>query len=195
MSSATETLVSPEELAAAQAEVEQHGASDDPALPSLDEGAATAFVPVPHPTHETGGADGAQSNAAPSVAPTAASASVAVKPATSATPASEGATAAPAGGSGGKLSVGRFLYWLIDTLLDWINWPFMRLSEGVRGMIGTIAVATIVVSVLAMFTLPMLHPNRDPIAFLKAKEAAAAAAAPADAHGAPAKDAGHGGGH
>ncbi len=193
MSTASETLVSPEELAAAQAEVEQHGAPDDPVLPSLDEGAATAFVSVPHPTHEVGGA--AETPTPPPAAPAAASASATIKPTTSAKPAAAGATAAPVGGSGGKLSVGRFLYWLIDTLLDWINWPFMRLSEGVRGMIGTIAVATIVVSALAMLILPMLHPNRDPIAFLKAKEAAAAAAAPADAHGAPAKDAGHGGGH
>jgi hypothetical protein len=55
----------------------------------------------------------------------------------------------------------------IDRGLETLNQPFAQYGDSVRSLIGWCAVATIIASLLAMFTLPTLLPRRDAITYLK----------------------------
>lgn len=217
-------ILSEAELAAALAEVEQL-AGGDRQIPSLDEAAApaTVLVPVPNlqPTALGDGSTAApKAPPGPTASPPAQTATprpaaVASPAATRSSPRTEPvAEAAAVQSSAGKsaappasgdvspatperrgTSLGRVLYIALDTLLDWINWPFLRLGEGTRALIGTLGAVTLVLSLLAMTVLPLLQPDRDPLGFLRRRPPADASAA-AGEHAAPTvAEGGHGGGH
>lgn len=61
------------------------------------------------------------------------------------------------------------IYRVADRMLDQINIPFGRLRKQHREMLGWIALATTVVSVLTMVVMPILLPQRDAVTFLQEK--------------------------
>jgi hypothetical protein len=84
-------------------------------------------------------------------------------------------------------------YRVVDAGLELVNAPLARLKPGARNLIGWLALATIGVSLLSAFLLPLLMPRRDAITFLEERLAAMEArkhAPPAEGegagHGAPA---------
>ena len=66
----------------------------------------------------------------------------------------------------------------LDQGLEALNRPFARYGDSVRTLVGWCAVATIIASLLAMFTLPSLLPRRDAITYLKETRAKVASPTP-----------------
>ncbi len=76
-----------------------------------------------------------------------------------------------------------YAYHAIDTTLAIINRPFNSLSPQRRQLAGHLAIATLVLSLLALYLFPMLIPRRDAVSLLTNK--CAALRAPAAAQPAP----------
>ena len=57
----------------------------------------------------------------------------------------------------------------IDQGLEAVNRPFGRLGDGGRALVGWAALATLIVSILAMILMPMILPHRDALTFLQEK--------------------------
>lgn len=71
-----------------------------------------------------------------------------------------------------KSVLGQRLYNFIHEWLDRINRPFGELSAATRTNLGYIALTTIVVSVLVIYLMPIVYPNRDAIQFVQERRAA-----------------------
>lgn len=78
------------------------------------------------------------------------------------------------------------VYRAIDGMLEFVNAPFLRVSEAVRNAIGVVAATSLAVSLLAIVVLPIVTPHRDAIAFVEEKRRALerASAEQAPPHGA-----------
>jgi hypothetical protein len=146
----TGTLASDAEIQAAVAEAEALGAS----IPNL-EAAPPHVVPVP--------VDALGATAALVRAPTAPQ--VVVPPAAMERPADAPATplAAP---PRQRATVLETLYAIVDTVLDLVNRPFFWMSNGLRQFVGIMAIVTIMLSLTAVFVLPILSPPDDAISRL-----------------------------
>jgi hypothetical protein len=124
------TLVSDAEITAALAEAQ--ALSDE--IPSLEDGHAPKVVHVPVEPPQMP-LSAVPHPAAPDTAPPA--------------PAAE-----PAGKPARGPWLGTALYRMFDIPLQAVNWPFRRLSPTARQIMGLLAIATIVTSVLALLLLP-----------------------------------------
>ncbi len=69
-------------------------------------------------------------------------------------------------GAGDRPSALSRLLWLLDTVLELVNRPFAFLTPEARRTIGAVSLATLLVSVLAGYLLPILVPRQDPVATL-----------------------------
>jgi hypothetical protein len=63
------------------------------------------------------------------------------------------------------------VYRALDQALDRVNRPFERVGTGVRALVGWVALATLIVSILAIVLMPLVLPHRDAIVFLQEKRA------------------------
>ena len=135
------SLVSDAEIEAALAEARAEE------FPSLDDNTGKSVVVVPVP--------GLALRPMPAIAATPDSPSAAAarphEPATKATDS-----------LGASRGIGERLYRCADTLLWALNRPFGWLPSGARRLIGAFAIATLVISLLAPYALPLLWPSRHP---------------------------------
>ena len=69
------------------------------------------------------------------------------------------------------MSLSKRIYRALDQALDRVNRPFERLGTGVRALVGWVALATLIVSILAIVLMPLVLPHRDAIVFLQEKRA------------------------
>lgn len=81
------------------------------------------------------------------------------------------------------------MYVGIDKTLWALNRPFERLTPDQRQLIGSIAAVTIVISIAAVYALPLLAPPKDPISVLSRQSEAASEMLEAESLGGEAADA------
>jgi hypothetical protein len=166
---ATNTIVSDAESAAALVDA-QAGE-----VPNLDDNSGRTVVPVPVTSHlrpmprstESEGWHGAPAPAAEAM---------------SAEPAAVGQAAPqPREPAAPRAGLGARVCRAADRVLWAVNRPFAWLGPSGRALVGWLAITTIVVSVLAMFLLPVFIPRRDFVVELhrQAQHARAATSAPA----------------
>lgn len=159
-------IVSDAEIEAALRQAEAAAES----IPSLDDGSGEKIVPIPVQALPQ---VPPRRSAAPSAEP--ATPAVAAIPAAPAAPApavappapvaavAEPAVALPATAEAAPVAqrASPVAYRVLDTVLWALNRPFEWLSPEMRNLIGLLALATIVVSLLAVFLLPWLFPRVD----------------------------------
>lgn len=80
------------------------------------------------------------------------------------------------------------VYVAIDKTLWALNRPFERLTPDQRQLIGSIAAVTIVMSIAAVYALPLLAPPKDPISVLSRQSEAASEMLEAESLGGEAAD-------
>ena len=166
---ATNTIVSDAEIEAALVDAQ---AGD---VPNLDDDSSRTVIPVPITSHlrpmpRSAEPEGLHGAPAPAAEATAAEPAVAGQAAPQ-----PRESAAPRAGLGARV------YRAADRALTAVNRPFAWLGPDGRTLAGWLAITTIVVSVLAMFLLPIFIPRRNFSAELhrQAQHARAAASAPA----------------
>ena len=172
--SSSNTLTTDAELQAALA--------DTDTVPSLDEGGGPAIVPIPVQPLARPYAAPAADNPAPGDMRSAG----AQQPETAGAqqPEAPGAVASvPTVPQSRRLPtvvaplgwVGHVLFRSADLVLWAVNRPFERLSNPARGLIGWLAIVTIVISAAALLALPRLGRPQDVYSQIKARRTAAGA--------------------
>ena len=71
-----------------------------------------------------------------------------------------------------RISVFKQVVRFLDAVLEWAAWPLLRAGPRVRGLVGSLSATTIIVSVGAIYLLPVILPYRDALSFLADRRAA-----------------------
>ncbi|MGD8452335.1 MAG: hypothetical protein PVJ57_10995 [Phycisphaerae bacterium] len=175
----SQAVLTKEELDAALAEIEELVPGQD-GMPSLDDGQGGHVVPIPVPTPGM--------PARPAAAPAPGAAQPAPAPEQAVTAETKAETSDGTAATGDDADRPSLVFRLLDTALKAINRPFGWLSPGVRGIVGLVAMVTIITSLVAGLLLPRLAAEQDVVSLLRAKRAELLVAPPQPPAEAPAPD-------